>query len=272
MKRFFVILITSLLYRDSLGQDEHNPVFVMGLPRSGSESIHQFFECQGLSSNHYYCCSDTDASNCRQTCGQCIHSNLNSSKPMFENCGSSPDIWSSFDVEVQEPFVWFLPQSFLLPIIHQEYPESVWILNTRESPERWGKQIRHWHTVSTRILHSFGREYSEGEQNLQYFPTKQINDPDEVVIEFQKSLEKSQDKKEHQRRLDDLVEIHENHQRKIREFALQHGHQLIEINVDDPSSAEEMLRTNFELRKSGCWSFDGEALDNDFLDFTSKQV
>ncbi|KAL3937217.1 MAG: hypothetical protein SGBAC_007625, partial [Bacillariaceae sp.] len=132
------------------------PIILMGLPRSGSLALHEYFQCQGMTSRHY-CCSDVsedDASTAanktsfpcpnQKTCGDCVLTNLKGADTKaFDSCsggsggsdGKLVQVWSAFDVETDQG--WFLPQHFALGLLHQQYPNAIWILNTRSKPEDW---------------------------------------------------------------------------------------------------------------------------------------
>ena len=239
------------------------PIFVLGLPRSGSEIIHNYFTSDdimrrtrkneySISSSHY-CCrnpkSKKKATSQQHTqpqsiptkfpcivnwdddddndetgdnddnskefipCGECILNQLQQHLPpsdqtssslslssssldvhtIFEqhinpNCGISSNdnqnhhhVWSSFHVEINDPyFGYFLPQHYMLSLLHVAYPNATWILNTRgKSPTQskrhrsnnndkqndshndnqgallWSKSIMHWKSITERILNSF---------------------------------------------------------------------------------------------------------------------
>ncbi|CAJ1968419.1 unnamed protein product [Cylindrotheca closterium] len=165
------------------------PIILMGLPRSGSLAIHEYFECRGMTSRHYCCgdgdgddnANDNDSNNSRKTsfpcpnqktCGDCVLTNLKGNAKAFDGChggsggnvggvggdadngGSSIQVWSAFDVETDQG--WFLPQHFALGLLQEQYPNAIWILNFRSNASDWAKSIYHWHSLTRRFLHSFG--------------------------------------------------------------------------------------------------------------------
>jgi hypothetical protein len=74
------------------------PIINVGLPKSASTSVLDFFKCNGLKASHYHCqndcskpgtsrkhfCQDEDK---RDYCGPCIKSNFKHGAAPFENCG-----------------------------------------------------------------------------------------------------------------------------------------------------------------------------------------
>lgn len=136
-------------------------VFVLGLPRSGSDSIHAFYTCNHVSSSHY-CCNDSydqkhhpptqknqrklqeqqqqeqqqprsrkvntntkfPCSDSSITCGECVYNNIVNGNAPFDRCstkGYGLQVYSQFDVETTNPLSWFLPQHFALPLLYEAY-------------------------------------------------------------------------------------------------------------------------------------------------------
>ena len=73
------------------------PIINLGMPKSGSSSVHDFFKCGGFNSAHLLCndgmgsgsCPANAAGTCR--CGSCMHENLVAGRPIFEGCGTICD-------------------------------------------------------------------------------------------------------------------------------------------------------------------------------------
>jgi len=181
------------------------------------------------------------------------------------------NVFSQFDVETGDPFAWFLPQHFTLPLLHESYPKSTWILNTRDTPQRWATNVMHWYSVTNRFMNSFNLKYHKDIDEVTIAPKHDLTN--EVLFkELEKSIARAKDVKEHNRRRDELADVYEKHTNKVRDFVKMHpSHRLVEINVDDDgANVGKMLEQNFPGTKSDCWSFDAEALDNDWKDFTLK--
>jgi len=260
-----------------LEEQGENLVLVVGFPRSASLSIHDFFECNSVSSKHY-CCGSGDPKvqfPCQQsgaTCGSCVFHNLNASQPAFHGCGNAR-VFSQFDVETGDPFAWFLPQHFTLPLLHESYPKATFVLNTRETPERWADNVMHWYSVTNRFMNSFGLRYHKDidPASITIAPKEDLNNQ-VLYRELEKSIARAKDVDEHNRRRNELADVYRKHTEKVRDFVRDHpSHRLVEVNVDDPD-AGQVLAGEFsgENFRASCWSFDAVALDEDWKDFTLK--
>jgi hypothetical protein len=269
---------------------DHNPVLVLGLPRSGSLAVHNFFSCNGIRSSHY-CCSrssekqaspgdDNDAhapigfpcggsDDSLATCGSCVHRNMRSNQKPFQDCGDY-QVYSQFDVETGDPFSWFLPQHFALPLLHEAYPDSKWILNHRGSSKQWATNVLHWYSVTNRLFRSFGIDYyhDAAEADTDHNPTLTQG---ALVKEIQRSFARMHNETDHSRRLQSLQDVYEQHLDKVRAYtAKATSHALIEVNVDEPVRAGNTLAQAFPGTRAECFQFDGAALDNDWRDFSLK--
>lgn len=240
-------------------------VLVVGLPRSGSLALYNFFVCNGLKSSHY-CCDGTanTAFPCanHRTCGECVHSNWNASRPAFAGCGGDAQVYAQFDVESHEPFEWFLPQHYALPLLHRDYPDAVWILNTRSSSNQWATSVLHWYSIANRLLNSFGLLYHKDIPETTIAPLEPLSNQ-KLYVALEEAVERANDAKEHERRLRELMEVYERHSQQVREFAQSHGRKLIEVTVDDPNAGSGLV-AHFPGFKTDCWKFDADALDNDW--------
>jgi Sulfotransferase domain len=251
-------------------QDNGDLILVMGMIRSGSRAVHEFFTCNSIKSAHY-CCHNSDRAQfpCdRQTCGSCVYHNLNASRPAFDNCGDGYAVHAQFDVETSDPFAWFLPQHYALPLLHDAYPGSTWILNSRETPERWADSVLHWYSVTNRLLNSFGHTYHEGAAASSTVGLEREVTVEALTRELDVSIRRANDYLAHERRRRLLVDLYVDHEQAVHDFAAQYGHPLLVLDVDSPSAGQVLQAFFVEKQlKSECWSFDGAALDNDWMDF-----
>ena len=262
-------------------------IVVLGLPRSGSQQIHDYFECNGIASAHY-CCDTSDAKNrtrfpCHdRTCGACVHSNLKRKRPAFKDCSTQRlvRVWSQFDLESQVPFSLFLPQHFALSALHHYDTNATWILNTRSAPSKWATNVLHWNTDTHRILNAFQVPYYSRNQTsvvgynnftADMAPDVRTWSADQLYQELKRSLERAGNIKEYKRRLRALMQVYEKHTQLVRDAVkhFQHSHTLVDLNVDDPQ-AGEVLAKAFPATRASCWKFDSDALDNDWKDFSFK--
>ena len=204
----------------------------------------------------------------KQACGSCVYHNLNASRPAFDNCGDGYAVHAQFDVEISDPFAWFLPQHYALPLLHDAYPASTWILNSRETPERWADSVLHWYSVTNRILNSFGHTYHEGAAASSTVGLEREVTVEALTRELDVSIRRANAYLAHERRRRLLVDLYVDHEQAVHDFAAQYGHPLLVLDVDSPS-AGQVLQAFFAEKKlkPECWSFDGAALDNDWMDF-----
>lgn len=247
--------------------DEKDLILVVGLPRSGGEALHEFFQCNSVSSSHYCCdgsgktsfpCSGT-------TCGECIFANMNTSRPSLSGCGNYR-VFAQLDVETGQPFSWFLPQHYAMALLQNDYPLSTWILNRRSRSSTWADSILHWYSRATRLMTAFGLAYHPGVE-----PTVQMTKAytnQQLYHELEQSIERAADGTEHERRRSELADAYERHAQNVRDSAAKHGQKLVEIDVDDPQTGT-ILAEAFGMRAE-CWKYDANVLDNDWQDFSLK--
>ena len=106
------------------------PIFVVGLPKSGTGTLRQYFQCGGLKWSHWSCGKVGP-------CGQCIKRNIDSGHPALENCGDY-DAYTQMDSECTFPQVQYLEN------IYKQFPDATWILNLRPAVH-WVSSVTHWH-------------------------------------------------------------------------------------------------------------------------------
>ena len=293
-------------------------ILIMGLPESGSLAIHEYLSCQGLISHHYCCDDDNDGNRGRgggasaaaaqrtsfpclqQSCGSCVLKNLQTSnKKAFQGCSTSSNtpttnvqVWSSFDVELDKG--WFLPQHFTLGLLYEQYPNSIWILNTRKSSYDWAKSIYHWNSKTRRFLTSFNNNNQIGQQQKQQQPPSKKNNNNKnkntiTAIQVEQDLDRSIQKIQNDinnnqnnnnkksKTISILQNIYNSHTKKIKYWSsssTQHHHLLLEINVDDDpliitskldGTLKKYYNNNNKNNKNCQWKF--KSPDNDWLDF-----
>lgn len=255
-------------YRIAAAAHRGSNILVMGLPRSGAEAIHEFFQCAGLTSSHY-CCDATGRSHfpCEKTCGSCVHENMLHERPAFEGCGTS-QVYAGFEVETDIPFGYFLPQRFALPILHESDPHAVWILNTRRDAETWAANILHWFSRTNRILNSFGVPYYTDLGDIKDTLQQEVTE-ETLYSELDRALQRANNETEHERRRNALIEIYKSHSDRIRRFVRHNpSHALIEVSVDDFKTPTILAKALGLEVSANCWRFNAAALDNDWKDFS----
>ena len=204
------------------------PVISLGLPRSASTALLDFFQCNGMKTSHYNCvgnCTGTkkDHEFCGDSekagkCGECVSDNIQDGRPPFDGCGDY-DVWTQFDgswdVETGDA-VCFLPQMTELHALHATYPDATLLLATRR-PDLWVK------SVGPKLRDAFGA--------CKFTACK----ADCVADDKQ------------------FAAFYEEHTRTIREWAERHpSHKLIEIDADLEANSSQALAEATGLSGS-CW-------------------
>ena len=114
-------------------------VFVIGLPKTGTTSLHEFFKCGGRSSAHWRCAAN-------RRCGECIESNVRIGRPPMQGCGDF-DVYAQMDVDADGNHSCYFPQIDALATLYRHYPRATYILNTRPF-DHWNRSIHRWRGMS----------------------------------------------------------------------------------------------------------------------------
>ena len=72
------------------------PVIVLGLPKTGTTSLGEYFDCAGLKSSHYECPDARHDGNADAWCGVCVKNNVDARAPPMRGCGEY-DVWAQLD-------------------------------------------------------------------------------------------------------------------------------------------------------------------------------
>ena len=137
------------------------PVLNTGMPKCGSSSLFDFFQCVGLHATHF-------EQNQNQFEGLCMRDAARTGLPFIETCASGKDALLHMDVEF--PFGYqggkqlqreirtsikldecFFPQLSLLEEIHDESPDATFIMNFRPIKD-WIRSVKDWGNMLSIIL------------------------------------------------------------------------------------------------------------------------
>jgi Sulfotransferase domain len=121
------------------------PVFVLNLPKSGTTTLWQYFEC-GLGPDraiHWW-------TNDNKRIGPCVHHNIALHQPPLHRCGNY-DVWVDFGYT--SPSRCFFPAVQGLEPLYNSYPHATFLWIPRDtvawyrSASKWGPMLHKWATV-----------------------------------------------------------------------------------------------------------------------------
>jgi hypothetical protein len=220
------------------------PILVVGMPKSGTTSIRDFFRCNGHNASHWKCAAtedNTDTSAAPSSgrrggrtiriekprskfCAHVIKDNIDNGRPPLLHTGNY-EVYAQMDLELPDiavkhgkPFACYMPQVNDLQALSDAYPHATFILNTRNAS--------HW-------VHSL-RTFMDFDEKLKTcdmtgFPAG-YGDTDEEFETF----------------------FHQ-HSQHIRQFVKDHPtHTLVEINIEDPNAGSQLANA-FGLYEE-CWA------------------
>lgn len=250
------------------------PIINVGFPKAGTSTIFNFFHCNGLKGQHWYCCEDqTSASKTanRTLMSRCILENIVKNRQIFQGCGdyefyseingprrlgglknkeyNDRNILDDGTIESKaesnkRPRI-LLPQHHYLDRIHEQFPDATFILNLRPVDD-WVKSVINWPTnLKLELPYEFFAQHKNG--NLTASFGKDIEPPaqyrglfaDEFLVR--------------PKQLAGLLKYFYNyHSEHVREFVKQHpSHTLIEVNITH-DNAGRVLADAFGLNET-CW-------------------
>jgi hypothetical protein len=209
------------------------PILVVGLPKAGTSSLFGFFHCNGLYSQHWYCCGEQREFNQGGpgTMADCMLYNLQHDLYILEGCGDY-DVYTEINGprRMAGKIPWshprahiFLPQHYYLQEIHEQYPQATLILNTRPTHE-WVQSVRTWGNMLAR---QFANEVHSMEGSELPLPRG-----------LQMDLF--------------LTKLFDDHSALVKEFVKQHpSHTLIEVDISKNETGK-VLADAFGLEER-CW-------------------
>ena len=179
----------------ALDRDLPFKVFNVGLPKSGSSSVLDYFRCGGVTASHWLCGEGGEPARKkdirRRECGRCALLNHQAGRPILEGCGEY-QVWAQLDSEDAETC--FLPQVEALGELHDQFPDAMFILPLRPV-EHWLASVNEWHGMRQRL--------------------QKCRSMQQVVTD------------------DDYKQYYYNHTQTIREFVAAHpSHKLVEFDVE----------------------------------------
>lgn len=222
-----------------LPPQQQQPIFVMSLAKSGTTSVHKFFQCGGYSSVHHRHqrnildewgtkLLDRDLGS---LVGKCIQQNLltqnnrngrSSSSLPLDNCGNY-QVWSDLSYTTTDPDECFFPTHHkeTLEELYQAYPAATWILTTRNETE-WYRCISTF--LGGKVLNKWNRCFRSGEEDHKTTSNQAY-----------------------------WTEFYTNHTARIDQFAKTHPSlRYIKVNLDalEDDNAANVLSEGFDIAPS----------------------
>lgn len=118
------------------------PVFVASLPKSGTTSMWQYFNCGGHPASHQYVKTSWNET---QLTGLCVYKNLQNDRPPFEGCGTT-DVFSDTGYakyDNKEGPLCYYPSMDALEEIYRHYP-NVTFIHVERNATSWAKSMMNW--------------------------------------------------------------------------------------------------------------------------------
>ena len=182
------------------------PVINLGLPKSGSTSLRDFFACGNLTASHFKCNGSP--------CGMCVDQNLQAGRPALHGCGDY-HVWAQLDwapigLPIKPKKRCFFPQLSALKELHEQYPEATFVLPTRP-PRHWIASVGNWQHDDYNM-----REVLAACNLPGLPPGRKPSDTE-------------------------LASFYVHHSRTVRTFVANHpSHTLIEFDLEEPGAAQKL--------------------------------
>ena len=161
-------------------QSGRRRVFILGLPKAGTGSLHRMFENMGCKSWHWQCGHTVEArQNCSESIVRMIESDFEIDHNEFELSESSRgslvylgfamefahrhnrsllryvppsiNVYAQMDVVEKEPGLNIWPQLSYFRLLLEQYPDALFILNYRDL-DRHIRSINNWKDLRARII------------------------------------------------------------------------------------------------------------------------
>ncbi|KAL7565723.1 hypothetical protein ACA910_005417 [Epithemia clementina (nom. ined.)] len=200
------------------------PIFNVGLPKMGSNTLMQFFTCAGLRANHgqngqCFAQAQQQGVPLLTTCTPLKYRSDQTPKNNNNNATSSSPVqaWLQLDVTFP-PDACYYPQMSMLEELHREAPNATFVLNFRPVRD-WWRSLRHWHKMQRRLQ----------DCDLPGLPKGQG------------------------RAMDELQDWWCRHVQNVRQFVRQHpSHTLVELDLYNTQQSSTILAELFHTNAS-CW-------------------
>lgn len=178
-----------------------NPTIVVGLPKMGTKTIHDYFVCGNINRVSHYRCADNIK------CGQVIYENSLENKPPLHGTGAY-NIYTQLDITANttEGLPCFYPQVELLEELHNHHPHSTLILNKR-NVTAWVASVERWFGMQERLVQCNITGFGVGVGGT----------------------------------TEELKKFYESQVKRVRNFCKRYPtHRLVEVDIDSPTAGQVM--------------------------------
>uniref|UniRef100_A0A7S1BHW9 Sulfotransferase domain-containing protein n=1 Tax=Corethron hystrix TaxID=216773 RepID=A0A7S1BHW9_9STRA len=192
------------------------PYIVVGMPKSGTTSIHEYFSCgKRHRASHFICKGKTHAcpSCLPNVCAVCMQNNLMNNgptSPLLQGCGTW-DVFTELDacmmLKNPENPVCYYPQVTDLEGIHASYPSATFILNLR-NVDQWISSVGRYKDLARCLVNC------------------------DITDVLPRGIGGT---------TDELHKFYTDHTERVREFVKKRPtHQLVEVNIDEDIAGKQM--------------------------------
>lgn len=127
-------------------------IFNLGLPKSGTKSVHDFFLCRNFVHSSHFVCAHDARKNTYLHCGSCIEDAAKRNVSLEATCGYH-SVYNQMDVEAVD--VCSFPQMTHLRFLLEQHPRGKFILLDRD-PQSWLASVLNWENhMELRLLRCF---------------------------------------------------------------------------------------------------------------------
>lgn len=212
------------------------PILVVGLPKAGTSTIHEFLSCHGLFDIHYQLSNAYRArANTTKKAFICdvMHECVTKGLPAFDcmepfhsisqmDCprtsAGNRDL-GTITTRGATTFDWLFPQISYLAQMLLDYPRATYVLNLRDATS-WASSVEGW-LAQDRLAHSFVLA-SNHDPNAPFMMDSIVNS----TAALGKELER----------------FFNAHTKRVRKMVQRHGAKLIEVSIDGPDAQKQMTQ------------------------------
>jgi hypothetical protein len=216
------------------------PVLNMGMPKCGSSTLFEFFDCIGFATTHWQL-------NTNQFEGLCIRDAAIAGLPPLATCAKTKDALIQRNLDEC-----FFPQLSLLEEIHEENSDATFVINFRPIRD-WVTSVLGWKDMMDRFRDCDLPNLPKG----QPAPSNSTNNSNNN----NNNIEDEKDTR------DTMMRFFCSHVLHLRNFVESHpSHALIELDLYDTEGSKDIMGALFpsapgKQPSSQCWKHENKSAD-----------